>query len=100
MEINNPCRSISKTIELSFLMVDPFSFAQQLSYCEPWQRPLKPLSRSRDRQISRYAGSTSNCTGFCTDCLHPKPTAGYWSSLGGSLEVIEAKDKSCRIKSL
>src|SRR6266700_323829 len=30
-----------------------------------------------------------NCTGFCTDCLHPAPTAGYWPSLGDSLEVVE-----------
>ena|ERR1700674_3484864 len=44
--------------------------------------------------------STSNCTGFCTDCLHPARAAGYWPSLGCSLEVTEAKGKSCRIRSL
>ena len=41
-----------------------------------------------------------NCTGFCTDCLHPGSTAGYWPFLGGSLDVIEAKGKSCSIRSL
>jgi hypothetical protein len=32
--------------------------------------------------------------------LHPERTGGYWPFLEGSLEVIEAKGKSCKIRSL
>src|SRR5438552_17654836 len=37
---------------------------------------------------------------FCTDCVRPALTASYWPLLGGSMEVIEARGKSRRIRSL
>src|SRR5260370_37127191 len=63
---------------------------------------LPRAEHKKDKILSSgsVALQLADCTGFCTDCLHPAPTADYWPSLGGSLEVIEAKGKICRIRSL
>jgi hypothetical protein len=45
-------------------------------------------------------GSTRNCTGFCTDCLHPGLTGVYWPFRGMLLEVVEAKGRRFIIRSL
>jgi hypothetical protein len=40
------------------------------------------------------------CTGFCTDCLHPGLTGGYWPLRGMLAQVIEAKGRRFIIRSL
>jgi hypothetical protein len=42
----------------------------------------------------------SDCTGFCTDCLHLGLTGVYWPFRGMLPEVIEAKGRRFIIRSL
>jgi len=71
---------------------ETFDYRQPAIACPVVTRPSRylvcPLARRK------------NCTGFCTDCLHPALTGGYWPFSGGSLEVIEVKGKSCSISNL
>jgi hypothetical protein len=41
----------------------------------------------------RLSSTARNCTGFCTDCLHPGLTGAYWPFRGMLAEVIEAKGR-------
>src|SRR3981081_2555069 len=78
----------------------------QLTNCTGFCTDLPTFGRHRKMfslpvaEEGNSCGDLKSCTGFCTDCQHPAATAGYWPSLGGSLEVIEPKGKSCRIRSL
>src|ERR1700704_5052706 len=53
------------------------------------KNPISISTNNCTGSTNNCTGSTNNCTGFCTDCLHPARAAGYWPSLGGSLEVTE-----------
>ena len=48
----------------------------------------------------RLIWPTRNCTGFCTDWLHPGLTGLYWPFRGTFPEVIEAKGRRFIIRSL
>jgi hypothetical protein len=47
------------------------------------------VSRATLPLCSSHPGSTRNCTGFCTDCLHSGLTGVYWLFRRKLLEVVE-----------
>jgi hypothetical protein len=63
-------------------------------------QPPKAMSVRDAERLFEYREEPRNCTGFCTDCLHPGLTGVYWPFRGTLLEVIEAKGRRFIIISL